>query len=229
MRKPFREKDKVQMLLWSGRHCCVCRKACGDTIEIAHIDPKEGNSMDNGIPVCHDHHVEIGRYNDAHPLGNKYRIKELKKIRDQAYEDYTKHLVPPVHFEVTQFIRSNPNPPYRKFPSVGFTLAVGDSPPVKAKVEAKVILGGKNLGMIKDEKGYYSGKAEWNPRPNSITWGNFSVPKKCAESNQDLKIEVRVTIIDQYDREHRLTPQCWTYVRDGNYWFYEPRIFTKWT
>jgi hypothetical protein len=37
--------------------------------------------------------LELGRYNDKHPLGNKYRIKELKKIRDQAYEDYTQHLV----------------------------------------------------------------------------------------------------------------------------------------
>lgn len=228
MGKRFKEKDKLKMLLWSGRHCCICRKACGDTIEIAHIGPKGGNDIDNGIPVCHEHHIEIGRYNVKHPLGNKYRIKELKKIRDQAYEEYTRHLVPSMHFEITQVIRNNSLLPLRKFPSIGFNLTVGDSPPVKAKVEVKIIHGGRNLGIKKDKTGYYSGETEWNLTPNTITFGNFSVPKKCADSNKDLKLEVRVTLIDQYEREHKYPPHCWTYVRKGNYWFLEPRSFTKW-
>ncbi len=73
MRKPFKESDKTKMLLWSGRCCCLCGKTCGDAIEIAHIDQNaiNGNEIDNGIPVCHDHHVEIGRYNNQHPLGDK--------------------------------------------------------------------------------------------------------------------------------------------------------------
>jgi len=233
MRKRFKESDKVKMLLWSGRHCCICRKACGDKIEIAHIDPKAGkhmNDIDNGIPVCHDHHVEIGRYNDKHPLGNKWRIKELKKIRDQAYDDYTRHLIPKrVVFEITQVIRRIPLLPRRKFPSVGFNLLVGDSPPLRAKVEVKFILGKRNLGMMKDKTGYYSGEREWSLQSNSITFGNFSVPKNCAKSTKDVRIEVRVTLIDQLDRPHKLPPLCWKYVREGNYWFLEPRQFTRWT
>ncbi|MCZ2809594.1 MAG: hypothetical protein O2V44_09595 [Candidatus Bathyarchaeota archaeon] len=229
MRKRFKEKDKLKMLLWSGRHCCICRKACGDTIEIAHIDPKERNDIDNGIPVCHEHHIEIGRYNVSHPLGNKYRIKELKEIRDQAYEEYTRHLVPSMHFEITQVIRNNPLLPLRRFPSIGFNLMVGDSPPVKAKVEVKIIHGGRNLGIKKDKTGYYSGETKWNLAPNTVTFGNFSVPRKCADSNKDLKLEVRVILVDKYEREHKYPPHCWTYVREENYWFLEPRSFTKWT
>jgi hypothetical protein len=230
MRKPFKESDKVKMLLWSGRNCCICRKACGDKIEIAHIDPKGGNTIDNGIPVCHDHHVEIGRYNDKHPLGNKYRIEELKKIRDQAYDDYTRHLIPnQVIFEITQVVRHNPLVPLREFPNVGFNLMIGDSPSVRAKVEVKFILGKRNLGIMKDKTGYYSGETRWNLQPNSITFGNFSVPKNCAKGTKDLRIEVRVTLIDQLDRPHKLPPLCWKYVREGNYWFLEPRQFTKWS
>jgi hypothetical protein len=232
MRKNFKESDKVKMLLWSGRHCCICKKACGDSIEIAHIDPppKGGNDIDNGIPVCHDHHIEIGRYNDKHPLGNKWRIKELKKIRDQAYEEYTKHLIPKnVSFEITQVIRGNPLFPLRKFPNVGFNLSVGDSPPIRAKVEVKIILGKRNLGIIRDETGYYSGGTEWNLQPNSTTFGNFSVTGNVADSTKDLWIEVRVTLIDQLDRLHKLPPLCWKYVREHNHWYLEPRQFTKWT
>ena len=230
MRKPFKESDKVKMLLWSSRNCCICRKACGDKIEIAHIDPKGGNDIDNGIPVCRDHHVEIWRYNDNHPLGNKYRIKELKRIRDQAYDDHTRHLIPnQIVFEITQVVRRNPLVPLREFPNVGFNLMVGDSPPVGAKVEVKFILGKRNLGKMKDKTGYYSGDTRWNLQPNSITFGNFSVPKNCAKSTKDLRTEVRVTLIDQLDRPHKLPPLCWKYVKEGNYWFLEPRQFTKWS
>jgi hypothetical protein len=227
MRKPFREKDKLKMLLWSGRKCCICGKDCGDKIEIAHLKP-DSNDIDDGIPVCHDHHVEIGRYNENHPLGDKYRTKELKKIRDRAYEEHTKHLLPPMHFEITQVIRNSLELPLRKFPNIGFNIFVGNSPPVRARVEVKPIHNGKNLGIIKDSTGYYSGETVWNLNPNTITFGNFSVPPKCAKDPKDLKLEVRVTLIDQLDREHRYPPLCWTYVVQTNSWFLEPRSFTKW-
>lgn len=225
----FKEKDKIKILLWCDRHCCLCGKACGSDIEIAHIDPKGGNDIDNAIPLCYDCHAKIGKYNQEHPRGAKYRPKELKKLREQTYEKHTRHLVPPLHFRITQVVRNNPLFPPRKFPSIGFNLMIGDSPPVRAKVEVKIIRGGRNLGIIKDKTGYYSGDTEWNLKPNTIFFGNFSVPKKCANSTKDLKLEVRVTLIDQFDREHKYPPQCWTYVRKDNYWFLEPRAFTKWT
>ncbi len=105
---------------------------------------------------------------------------------------------------------------------------VGDSLPVKAKVEAKTILGGKDLGLIKDRIGYYSGKAEWNLNPRTSIFGHFSVPRQCVDSTEDLKIEVRITIVDQYGREHKYLPHCWTYVRESNNWYLEPRSFVKW-
>jgi len=228
MPKDFSEKDKIKILLWCDRHCCLCGKPCGTDIEIAHIDSKGEDNLENAIPLCYDCHSEIGKYNKKHPRGNKYRPEELKTRRDQIYEEHTRHLVPPIHFEITQNIAINPRL-NRTFPDVGFNLShLGDSLPVKAKVEAKIILGEKDLGLIETKYGYYSGEAEWNLNPHTLIFGHFNVPKECADSTEDLKIEVRVTIIDQYDREHKYLPQCWTYVRKDNYWFIEPRSFTKW-
>jgi hypothetical protein len=92
----------------------------------------------------------------------------------------------------------------------------------------KFILGGKDLGIIEDPSGYYSGKTDWNLNPTTIIFGNFSAPKECADSLANLKAEARVIIIDQYGRPHKLLPECWTYVRKDNYWFLAPRSFTVW-
>ncbi|XHH08662.1 MAG: hypothetical protein ACFCUE_14000 [Candidatus Bathyarchaeia archaeon] len=213
MRKPFKESDKQKMLLWSGRCCCLCGKSCGSAIEIAHIDQKaeKNNDIDNGIPVCHDHHIEIGRYNDEHPLGDKYRVKELKMLRDQAYEKHTQHLVPDVNFQMTQVLRDNPSLPLRKFPNVGTRIQTS-SPAARAKIEIKTIINGKSKGIMKDSAGYYSGETIWNLKANSIFWGNFTVELKDSKLKKDLKLEVRVTLIDNYEREHILPIHCWTYV-----------------
>jgi len=224
----FNKRDKIKILLWCDRHCCLCRRACGTDIEIAHIDSKGGNDIDNAIPLCYECHSKIGKYNREHPRGSKYRPEELKARREQIYEEYTRHLVPPIHFEITQSVRNDPKV-LRKFPNVGFNLShLGDSLPVRVKVEAKTIFDGRELGLIEVKHGYYSGKAEWNLNPRTMIFGHFYVPKECVESTEDLKVEVRTTIIDQYGREHRLLPHCWTYVRKDNYWFLEPRSFAKW-
>ena len=49
-----------------------------------------------------------------------------------------------------------------------------------------------------------------------------SIPKECMNSTEELTIEIRVRIIEQ-DREHRLRPVSWTYMRKENDWSYEPR------
>lgn len=227
----FSEEDRIKVLLWCDRHCCLCGKPCGTNIVVHHI-VQEGENLldiDNAIPLCLNCHGKIKSYDLEHPVGTAYKIKEIKARRDQIYEKYTRHLVPPIHFEVTQIIRDNPSL-LRKFPNVGFNLThLGDFLPVKVKVELKNILGGRDLGIMKDSKGYYSGEALWNLNPRTKIFGNFSVPKECAKSTEDLRIEVRVTIIDQHERAHKYLPQCWTYVREENYWFLEPRSFTKWT
>lgn len=130
-------------------------------------------------------------------------------------------------------MRMNCNLPLRQFPDVGFNLMHADQRflPVTAKIEAKFLLDRKDPEMIDDPAGYYNGVTEWNLNPTSIVCGHFTVPEKYVngvKEKRDFKIEVRVTIIDQYRRPHRLLPQCWTYVPTDNNWFLEPRSFTDW-
>src|SRR4030042_1579077 len=138
----FNEADKIRCLLWCNRHCCLCGKPCGTNIEIAHIiqKGKEGssNNIDNAIPLCFDCHSEIGRYNAEHPKGNKYRPKELKARRDQIYEEYTRHLVPPINYLITQDIG---NKTKRELPDIGFNIQhLGDSLPVMVLVNISIFL-----------------------------------------------------------------------------------------
>jgi hypothetical protein len=232
MRPPeFSEEDKIKVLLWSDRHCCICGKTCGLNIVIHHIEQKgrDLSDIDNAIPLCFDCHSSIKSYNSEHPLGTSFKIKEVKRRRDQIYETYTRHLIPPIHFEITQSVRDNLMIS-REFPNVGFTLVhkgIGFLP-VNVKVEVKFLLDRKDLGIVKDKDGYYSGETEWNLNPTSTIYGNFTAPAECVGNNLDLKAEVQVTVIDQYRRFHKYLPQAWTYVRKDNYWFLEPRSFTSW-
>src|SRR5881628_40520 len=52
----FDEADKLKALLWCDRHCCLCGKATGTGIEVAHLDPKRSD-LDNAIPLCFDCHA----------------------------------------------------------------------------------------------------------------------------------------------------------------------------
>jgi hypothetical protein len=207
----FSENDKVKCLLWCDRHCCLCGKACGTNIEIAHIIPKgeDGSGdIDNAIPLCFDCHSEIGRYNCEHPKGNKYKPKELKERREQIYEEYTRHLVPPIHFDITQDLHKGQN---RHLPDVGIDVThFGDSLPVKFSVAVRVFLGGEDLGIVKTSQ--YTGERLWNLNPRFVVRGHFSVPDEVVESTERLEIRVTVTVIDQYEREHQLLPLGWVYM-----------------
>lgn len=217
----FSETDKIKILLWCDRHCCLCSKECGTNIEIAHISPKgEGGSgdIDNAIPLCFDCHSEIGRYNEDHPKGNKYKPMELKARRDQIYEKYTRHLVPPVHFNITQDL---PNGQQRKFPDVGIVVQhLGDSLPVSFSVAVQVFLEGKDLGLVKPSQ--YIGKSLWNLNPRFVVSGHFPLHSEVVESTERLEIKVSVIVIDQYGRSHQLLPLGWVYMRDRNSWYLEP-------
>jgi hypothetical protein len=229
----FREEDKIKMLLWCARYCCLCGKNAGPDIEIAHIDNKAGNNIDNGIPLCYDCHAKIGHYTREHPRGNKYKPEELKARREQVYEEHTRHLVPPLHFFLTQ---TRANGIQHQIPFIGFHLQhLGDSLPVNVRVEAKVLIGEEDLGIVNDASGYYTGAVKWNINPRILFWGGFSIDNALFEraEREDLKVEVRITVIDQFGREHKLLPQCWKWVRarDGAvpFWNLEPRSFTEWT
>jgi len=224
----FSEADKNKCLLWCARHCCLCGKECGVNIEVAHIPGEEESSdIDSAIPLCFDCHAKIGQYSTAHPKGTRYRKEELKPRRDQIYEQYTRHLVPPILASILLH-------PYG-LPRVGFRLAnLGDFPWAKARVEATVRLGSKKLSVTGDKHGYYSGEVPWHLNPKTAIDGNFGVPIECVTSTDILRVEINIKIFDIYERPHRLLPFCYTYVREskdqrGNlippYWFLEPTSY----
>jgi hypothetical protein len=237
-RPRFKARDVIKILLWCERHCCLCEKSCDTNIEIHHIEQegskKKLSNIDNAIPLCFDCHGRINSYNPKHGVGTAYKVREIKTRRDQIYEKHTRHLVPITHFEITQVVRRNLSFPLRQLPDVGFNLEHVDPRflPVTAKVEVKCLLDKKDQGIIIDHSGYYNGKTHWHLNPSFIIFGHFSVPEKCVthvKSGKDFKIEVRVTIIDQYGREHRHLPLCWTYFPEAKDWYIEPRSFTTWT
>ena len=223
----FSEEDKVRCLLWSARHCCLCGKPCGLNIEIAHIPGEEdSNDIRSAIPLCFDCHGTIGHYDPKHPKGLKVRAEELRKRRDQVYEQHTRHLVPPVLAEFVRHIEG--------LPHVGFILTNhGNFPPVKAKVKVRAFVGDKLIEEIDDKHGYYSGDTEWHLNPATKIIGNFVIASKVVKkaNTHRLRMQANVTLIDVYGREHQLLPFCSTYVpeskdENGNiiapYWFLEP-------
>jgi hypothetical protein len=216
----FREKDKIRVLLWCARHCCLCGKACDVDIEVAHMPGEEQkNAIENAIPLCFDCHAKIGHYNPRHPRGIWFTPEELRKRRDQIYETYTRQLVPPI----LPTIHSGPDFENAR---VGFSIKDnGSYPPVKAIVKLTVYLGWKSLGLVRDEHGYYSGDTQWHLNPMNGISGNFAIPEKCVKSTQPLRIQVNVTVIDIYEHHHELLPWSHQYDRKNGKWFLEPTSF----
>ncbi|MCA9460173.1 MAG: HNH endonuclease [Nanoarchaeota archaeon] len=85
----FSKKVKEDVLVKSGRHCCICHKFCGLKIEIHHIKPKSEGGLDtfeNAIALCFDCHADMTSYDYQHPKGTKYQESELIQHRDNWYE-----------------------------------------------------------------------------------------------------------------------------------------------
>ncbi|MDH5782989.1 MAG: HNH endonuclease [Candidatus Bathyarchaeota archaeon] len=119
----FSEEDRIKVLLWCDRHCCLCGKECGTIIEIHHIEQKGENlsDIDNAIPLCRNCHGKIESYDPKHPVGTSDKIKEIKARRDQIYDKYTRHLVPPLVFYLTPRLGDRRSPQIR-LPKVGFVI-----------------------------------------------------------------------------------------------------------
>lgn len=100
------DEVKRRLLTWCGRHCCWCEKACGQKIEIHHIDGNhENHDEENLCPVCFDDHAELSSYNAAHPRGLKYRPEEIRRRRDEVYETQTRRYLPEgVKLHVTNYL-----------------------------------------------------------------------------------------------------------------------------
>ena len=117
-RRPFKRQDKIKMLLWCARRCCLCEEKCGVDIEIAHIGDPTDNAFDNGVPVCYGCHARMGAYNDKHPRGSKITLEEIKASRELVYEKYTRPYVAPIDYSVSQA----PNPWALSSPSASFPM-----------------------------------------------------------------------------------------------------------
>ena len=85
----FSPQIKLQAIIASARHCCVCHKRAGRNIEVHHIHPRESGGPDtfeNAIPLCFDCHAEAGHYNPKHPKGLKFSPQELRISRSRWYK-----------------------------------------------------------------------------------------------------------------------------------------------
>ena len=82
---PFPDSVRIQALVRSRRHCCVCHEFAGRASNVHHIvqEAKGGtNTLENAICLCQRCHTEAGHYNSMHPLGTKYSPEELRAHRD---------------------------------------------------------------------------------------------------------------------------------------------------
>src|SRR5258706_10434908 len=98
----FPDDVRERLLLWCDRHCCLCKRPCDVLIELHHIVPKAkggDDTEDNAIPLCFDCHARVGHYDATQPKGTRYRPEELKRRRDQIYDEFTRHLVPPLDYQ----------------------------------------------------------------------------------------------------------------------------------
>jgi hypothetical protein len=219
----FSEKDKITVLLWCDRHCCLCGKAAGLDIEVAHL--KEGRAgRDNAIPLCFNCHAAVGRYNKNHPLGRKYSLDELKARREQIYEQHTRHLVHPVKYGLSQKPRSDLPIQQRSLPDVGFYIInLGNTYPVRARVTIELARGSKKLDPPVTT-GHYNGKSLWNLNPGLGVDGHFRIPHHVLnDKTKPLKVMIKISLIDILEREHLLLPVWYIHPlgRDAD-WYLEP-------
>ena len=217
-RKPFSEDIKKKVLLWSDRHCCLCGKPCGVDIEVAHLDNPQDNSLDNAIPLCYDCHGKSKRYDPDHPIGTKYKIEELKIRREQIFEKYTSHLVPPIHLELGRIYEENMKTRVRTF-----VQHLSDSNPVKIMIYNTPFVNKNKFDPLEGKvRNYYNGGIIWNFNPRFGVNGSFAIKKEWTEIEGIFGIEFNINVIDVYERNHKLLPFCYTYNKRKNLWNLEP-------
>lgn len=225
-RKEFKDKDKIERLLWCDRHCCICETKCDVNIEFAHIGSRDNNDIDNAIPVCYDCHAKIGMYNAEHPRGNKFKIDELKRRREQIYEKYTSRYVAPL-----QYVISNKNNPYisdsqqRAYPDVTFNVTnLSDHLPTQLIVDITGRLNGEKVPLRLTD-GLYSGKKLWNLNPRRQVNGHFIINNKKLHTfrNSDFfELRINITLKDIMARDHVLLEDGYVYNHKKDYWYFEP-------
>ncbi len=131
---------------------------------------------------------------------------------------------PKVEFNITQQRGSSKV----NLPNVASNLVNRSSYQLGIRLKVWVLLGGRNLGLINDLKGYYNGKRLILARPGGgFGDGCFSVPSECVNSDEELSLSFVATIIDrdEPDKCPFKIEGSYTHRRQLNDWFYEPTLF----
>lgn len=213
----FSSNLRDKLLLWCDRHCCLCKKVCDVFIEVHHIDPNGDDDEDNAIPLCFDCHGKVSHYDPKQPIGTKFKSDELKKRRDQIYEEFTRRLVPALYYKVHQSGRS--------LPDVGFCIThLGDAPYVKASVKLDIYVNGtlSNDTLNSEVYGLYSGVTRWNLNPKEGVDGHFPICNAAFQDETDVRVGINIIVYDYYERPHRLLPVTYVYERQKNEWWLDP-------
>jgi hypothetical protein len=226
MRKEFNQDDVIARLLWSDRHCCICGKACGVNIEIAHIEDSDNYDIDNAVPACFDCHLKIGHYNDKHPLGKKFSAKEIKRRREQIYDKHTREYLVPIQYKISDLLNPTlPNMGKREYPDITFNIInMSESLPTQLKIILRGILNGEDVDLELD-KGHYTGDKLWNMNPRMIVNGHFEIHNtrlRSLSTTDRLDIRVSITQIDMLKRAHQLLEDGYSYNSEKRYWYFEP-------
>jgi hypothetical protein len=214
---PFSSTLREKLLLWCDRRCCLCKKGCDVFIEVHHIvAAADGgdDDEDNAIPLCFDCHAKVSHYDSTQPIGTRFKPEELKKRRNQIYDEYTRHLVPVLHYRVHQNGRT--------LPMVGFSLThTGNAPPVQAIVRLDTYVDGKPAD-IPGTYGLYRGDYRWHLNPGEGVHGQFEISQDALADGAHVRVGVNITIYDVYDRPHELLPVAYGLMPDGKDWFLDP-------
>lgn len=195
--------------------------------------------MDNAIPLCLECHGLVEMYNPSHPKGTKIKFTELKKRRDQIYDEHTRHLVPSLEYRLDQRISQVDNggalrSVFRNFPDVGFIVRhPGGTPSVQLLIALDLYLNGEKAKGSDWGCGlHYSGRVRWNLNPGECFLGHFEI-SNIAEDNgngaqiikpgiNDIRVGINIVIHDCYDRPHKLLPVTYVWDRENNNWWLDP-------
>lgn len=215
---PFPSNLREKLLLWCDRRCCLCKKACDVFIEVHHIVPEGSpdgtDDEDNAIPLCFECHGRVSHYDPKQPIGTRFKPEELKKRRDQVYEEFTRHLVPALSYKVNQGSR--------RLPDVGFSIVhLGDAPPVQVLITLDTYVVGVLKG-VNETDSMYRGRIRWNLNPKEGVNGHFQISDAARNEAADVRVGVRIVVHDCYDRPHALLPVTYVYDRNGNEWWLDP-------
>jgi hypothetical protein len=214
---PFPSDIREKLLLWCDRHCCLGKKACDISIEVHHIVPEAAGGSDdedNAMPLCFDCHSKVSHYDNSQPLGTKFKPQELKRRRDQVFDEFTRYLVPALHYEIQR--------EGRELPDVGFiVLHPGNAPPVQLIVKLDTYINGTLLNRS-DCDPLYRGQMRWNLNPASRVDGHFAIVDDATRKDADVRIGIDLTIYDVYDRPHKRLPVMSVYNQSAKLWWFDP-------